>query len=61
MLSTGQQSLVIAGVGKISMVKESTRTSLDTKLATALLEANKLAVPLNISSVKANLRIYLNV
>jgi hypothetical protein len=56
----GVKSLTVAGMGSLSYVAASTRTSLDGKAAEALLRTLGQDVPLTPSTVRASLRVNLN-
>lgn len=53
--------ITMPGLGKVTYIKESTRTYLDSKAARELLEINKIEVPLTISQIKATIRVQGNV
>jgi hypothetical protein len=60
MESESELKVTVRGAGSISYVASSTRTSLDTKAALALLSAHEIPAPLTPSNVKASLRVALN-
>ncbi len=60
MQEEGAAQVVIPGAGYISFVKENIRTSLDSTEARLRLETAGIAIPINVTNIKASLRIHLN-